>query len=139
MLKGGILNGQLLRVLGETGHKDLLLVSDAGMPLPKDVERVDLSLVPGIPAYTDVLQAVVDDIMVEKAFLAEEVKTISPKMHAKILEILKPTGCEIEYVPHVELKQIMQTTRACIRSGEFTGYANVILQAGVSYGGDAER
>ena len=77
--------------------------------------------------------------MVEKAFLAEEVKTISPKMHAKILEILKPTGCEIEYVPHVELKQIMQTTRACIRSGEFTGYANVILQAGVSYGGDAER
>ena len=91
MLKGGILNGQLLRVLGETGHKDLLLVSDAGMPLPKDVERVDLSLVPGIPAYTDVLQAVVDDIMVEKAFLAEEVKTISPKMHAKILEILKPT------------------------------------------------
>ena len=85
------MNGQLLRVLGETGHKDLLLVSDAGMPLPKDVERVDLSLVPGITAYTDVLQAVVDDIMVEKAFLAEEVKTISPKIHAKILEILKPT------------------------------------------------
>jgi len=139
MLKGGILNGQLLQVLGETGHMDTLLVSDAGMPLPLDVERVDLSLVPGIPAYTDVLSAVVDAIMVEKAFLAEEIKTISPNIHKQILEILAPTGCEIEYVPHRKLKEKMQNTRACIRSGEFTGYANVILQAGVSYGGDANR
>ncbi len=139
MLKGGILNGQLLRVLGETGHMDTLLVSDTGMPLPLNVERVDLSLVPGIPAYTDVLTAVVDTIMVEKAFLAEEIKTVSPKMHKKILEILAPTGCEIEYVPHTELKRKMQSARACIRSGEFTAYANVILQAGVSYGGDADR
>ena len=42
MLKTGIFHPQLLRVLGEIRHKDLLVIGDAGLPIPKGVERIDL-------------------------------------------------------------------------------------------------
>ena len=53
-------------------------------------------------------------------------------MHEKILETL-PKGIEIEYVPHVELKETTKSARAIIRTGEFTPYPSVILVAGCAY------
>ena len=49
MLKQGILHPQLLRVLGETGHMDHLMISDSGMPQPLGKERVDLAILPQLP------------------------------------------------------------------------------------------
>lgn len=132
MLKGGILNPQMARVLAELGHKDTLIVSDAGLPMPKDVERIDLAWKPNEPGYIEVLQEVLKYIVVEKAILAEELKTVSPEMHKKILETL-PKDIPIEYVPHVELKKQSQDARAIIRTGEFTPYPSVILVCGCAY------
>ena len=42
MKKSGILNAQLIRCIAELGHKDLFMIGDAGMPIPKGVEIVDL-------------------------------------------------------------------------------------------------
>lgn len=42
MLKTGILHPQLARVLAELRHKDTLVIGDAGLPIPKGVERIDL-------------------------------------------------------------------------------------------------
>ena len=49
MLKTGIFHPQLLRVLGEIRHKDLLVIGDAGLPIPKGVERIDLGWKQGSP------------------------------------------------------------------------------------------
>lgn len=138
MLKKGILNPQLLRVLGETGHMDQLMISDSGMPQPLGKERVDLAIVPQLPRLLDVLKAVADAMVIEKVFVAEEVKTVSPRYHAKLLKVLEPTGAEIVYIPHAKLKEMSKgpTLRACIRTGECTSYSTVIIQAGVSYSGD---
>ena len=38
MKKSGILNAQLIRCIAELGHKDLFMIGDAGMPIPKGVE-----------------------------------------------------------------------------------------------------
>jgi D-ribose pyranase len=132
MLKGGILNPQLAHVLACTGHTDMLVVTDAGLPLPLEVERVDLAWKPFEPGFIEVLEEVLKYTVVEKAFLAEEVKTKSPDMHKKILATL-PAGLPVEYVPHVELKKKTHGARAMIRTGEFTPYANVILVAGCAY------
>jgi D-ribose pyranose/furanose isomerase RbsD len=53
---------------------------------------------------------------------------------------LEKTGCEIAYLPHTEFKAMTRdkNMRACIRSGEYTSYSSVILQAGVNYGGEQE-
>ena len=48
MLKTGILHPQLARVLAELRHKDTIIIGDAGLPIPKGVERVDLGWSPVI-------------------------------------------------------------------------------------------
>jgi len=138
LLKQGILHPQLLRVLGETGHMDHLMVSDSGMPQPIGKERVDLAILPQLPRLLDVLAAIGEALAVEKVFVAEEVKTVSPRYLQKLLAVLEPMNCEVVFIPHAELKAMSQgdTLRASIRTGECTSYSTVILQAGVPYGGD---
>lgn len=140
MIKGDILNGDLLRVLGDTGHSDWLTICDAGIPIPLDKERVDLALTRGIPRTLDILKAMVDNMAIEKAFIAEEIDSYSPNYHKKLVDLLSKTGCEIVYISHVELKEMMhdKNMRACIRSAEFTSYSSVILQAGVTYSGEQD-
>lgn len=132
MLKKGILNPQMANLLAATGHKDYVVVSDAGLPMPLNVERIDLAWKPGEPKYLDVLNEVLENIVVEKVILAEELKTVSPKMHEQILELL-PKDIEFEYVPHVQLKEKTKSARGIIRTGEFTPYPSIILVAGCAY------
>jgi D-ribose pyranase len=45
MRKSGVLHARLAAVLTELGHTDLLVVADAGLPIPPGVERIDLAVV----------------------------------------------------------------------------------------------
>ena len=58
MKKSGILNAQLIRCIAELGHKDLFMIGDAGMPIPKGVEIVDLVVCGGVPTFKQVMDAV---------------------------------------------------------------------------------
>ena len=132
MLKGGILHAQLLKVLGELGHKDSIVVCDTGLPIPNGVERVDLAWKPHEPAYLPVLEELLKHIVVEKVILANEIKTVSPEMEKEILRLL-PEHVEIEYVEHTQLKQHTKSSKAIVRTGEFTPYSNIILVSGCAY------
>jgi D-ribose pyranase len=128
---GGILNGQLSRIISETGHTDRIVVSDAGLPIPLGVERVDLALRPGKPTFLDVLDAVLGELAVEAVTLAVEIRDASPELLDQILSRFPEITAQ--FVTHVELKARTTTARAVLRSGEFTSFANVILTAGVVY------
>jgi len=128
---GGILHGQLSRVISEMGHTDRLVVSDAGLPIPMPVERVDLALRPGLPAFLNVLDAVLAELSVQAVTLSSEMREASPKMLEAVLERLGER--DLSYVPHIEFKARTADARAIVRSGEFTPYANVILTSGVVY------
>ncbi len=125
------INPALSRVISETGHTDLVVVTDAGLPIPPASERIDLAYRPGAPAFFDVLDTVLAELVVEGATVSAEVAEQSPEVLAGLRERLP--DIEIELVPHVEFKERTHTARAFVRSGEFTPYANVILQAGVAY------
>lgn len=125
------INPALSRVISETGHTDLIVVTDAGLPIPPASERIDLAYRPGAPAFFDVLDTVLAEMVVEGATVSAEVADHSPEVLAELRERLP--GIEIELVPHVEFKKRTHDARAFIRSGEFTPYANVILHAGVAY------
>lgn len=132
MLKTGILHPQLARVLAELRHMDTLVIGDAGLPIPKGVERIDLGWKPGNPEYLDVLEEILKYIVVEKAVFADEALTVTPEFHKKALELL-PEGLPVEYIPHTQLKEKSRDAKAIILTGEFTGYTNVILVAGCAY------
>lgn len=127
------INPQLSRVISETGHTDGIVVTDAGLPIPVGSERVDLAYRPGAPAFLDVLDTVLAELVVEGATVSEEIRERSPEMLTALRERLEPLGVEIVFVPHVEFKEHTRSARAFVRSGEYTPYANVILTAGVAY------
>ena len=127
------INPALSRVISETGHTDLLVVTDAGLPIPPGSERIDLAYRPGAPAFFDVLDTVLAELVVEGATVSEEVADKSPEVLAALRERFAGQDFEIELIPHVEFKKLTHSARAFVRSGEFTPYANVILHAGVAY------
>lgn len=127
------LNPQLSRVVSELGHTDLLVVTDAGLPIPACVERVDLALREGIPAFLEVLDTILAELEIEGATASVEIAEVSPNMLEELRARLTERGVELTLVPHVAFKQLSKQARAAVRSGEFTPYANVILQAGVVY------
>lgn len=137
-LHEGILNVQLKKVLAATGHMDWLMLSDSAMPVPVEKERVDLAIVPGLPRQLEVLKAILNEKPIEKIYIASQIKEVSPKYLSKIQKMLDDIGIPLEFVPHDELKKMSRdyNTRACIRTGECTSYSTMILQCGVSYGGD---
>lgn len=132
MIKEGIFHPQLLKVLGEIRHKDMLIIADAGLPIPKGVERVDLGWKKGSPGYLEVLEEIVKVLAIDEAIFAEEALEVSKELHEKALEIL-PEGLPVSYVPHTQLKAISKNAKAIVLTGEFTGYTNVILVAGCAY------
>ncbi|MBQ3360158.1 D-ribose pyranase [Microbacterium sp. 22179] len=127
------INPALSRVISETGHTDLLVVTDAGLPIPPGSERIDLAYRPGAPAFFDVLDTVLAELVVEGATVSAEVAEKSPEVLEALRERFAGMDFEIELVPHIDFKKLTHGARAFVRSGEFTPYANVILHAGVAY------
>jgi D-ribose pyranase len=131
MRKSGILNQRILSATGSLGHTDGIVVCDAGLPIPLGVERIDLAVVRGVPRFLEVLEPLMAEIVVEKIILAEEMVTASPELYASIRKLAGSIA--IEQVSHEELKRLTHSAKAIVRTGEFTPYANVILQSGVDF------
>ncbi len=85
MRKTGILNQGILNATGSLGHTDRIVVSDAGLPIPLGVMRIDLTVVRGLPRLLDVLKPVMAEIHVEKIILSKEIEKASPEFLAQIL------------------------------------------------------
>jgi D-ribose pyranase len=131
MKKRGILNPQLSRVIAELGHTDALVIADAGLPIPADVERIDLALSGGIPSFLDVLNVILGEMQVERAVIAYEMQAKSPSLYARVRAAMH--GCPIGEASHEEFKLLTHGARAIVRTGEFTPYANIILYSGVVF------
>ncbi len=131
MKKTPLLNQAISAVIAGMGHSDALVIADAGLPIPDSVQRIDLAVTEGVPAFGDVLKVVMGELQVERAILAEEIKTKSPDMHTAILHWLGDVP--VHYVSHEQFKQTTSNAKAIVRTGEFTPYANIILIAGVVF------
>jgi len=131
MKKIGTLNQPLSAVIAGLGHMDQLVVADAGLPIPTGTQRIDLALKEGIPSFVDALEVILEEIQVESAIIADEMISTSPQIYQQLQKMLP--DLPIETIPHEELKKLTGGARAIVRTGEFTPYANIILNAGVVF------
>ncbi len=131
MKLGGVLNHRLSMVIAEMGHTDGLTVADAGLPVPTGVDRIDLALSPGIPSFAQVLEAIATELRVEEIVIAREAFNANPDA-LRAIEASFP-GVPIKAVPHAEFKSMTRETRAVVRTGECSPYANAILRSGVIF------
>lgn len=128
MKRMGIINAPISSVIAQLEHTDMLTIADAGLPVPSTTHRIDLALKPGVPGFLETLEVVLIEMFVEKAYVSEEIITISPHIFAGIQALLG--NVPIEPLPHVDFKELTGSTKAIIRSAEYTPFANVILVAG---------
>ncbi|MGT3004749.1 D-ribose pyranase [Pasteurella multocida] len=139
MKKTALLNAPLSQVIATLGHTDSLTICDAGLPIPKQVERVDLALSAGMPSFLQTFHAVVTEMFVERAIIAEEIKEKNPKILTALLNSLaqleqqQGNQIEVQYVSHDMFKTYTHASKAIVRSGECSPYANIILYSGVPF------
>ncbi|SNR24767.1 D-ribose pyranase [Paracoccus sediminis] len=127
MKRTPLLHSELSGLVAAMGHGDLLVIGDAGLPVPPGVRCIDLAVTRGVPRFFDVLDAVLAELTVERSAWASEASAgLARDLRARALG---QTGT----VDHDTFKALTRDARAIVRTGECTPYANVALWSGVAF------
>lgn len=145
MLKGQLLHPHILGALARGGHSSKVLISDGNYPhwskKGPHAEVVYLNLAPGKLSVTEVLEALVTAIPIERAEVMDYARTgpyaleRDPDIWTEFQRILAPTDCAGELV-RVERFQFYDEAGApdvvlTVATGEQRIYANLLLTIGV--------
>jgi D-ribose pyranase len=134
MKKTPLLNIALSRVVASLGHGDVLMIVDAGMPVPPGVELIDLALTHGVPDFVCVLNTVLAEMQVESHVLADEIFASQPPALATLQALHSSGGLgQRRQVSHEQLKTLSRSAKAIVRTGECQPYSNIALVAGVVF------
>jgi len=131
MKQRGVLHPELLDLIAGAGHGDIIVLTDAGLRVPKGARRIDLGLTCGVPTIMDVVRAVSTELVIEAATVATEFRQWNPDVYtATVVEL----PVEPDERPHQELMDDMaERAYAYVKTGECTAYASVALVCGVNY------
>ncbi|WP_349764284.1 D-ribose pyranase [Fusobacterium sp. SYSU M8D902] len=135
MKKSRLLNSELSYEISKIGHTAHITLCDAGLPIPRDVKRIDLAVEAGLPSFISVLEPILSEMQVEEIILAEEIKDKNPEMLKNIMRAFERANMspKIVWVKHEEFKKITKESEAIVRTGECSPYSNVILKSGVVF------
>jgi len=134
MKKSGIINPALSYALADLGHFDSFVICDMGFPIPRDAQRIDLSLVAGVPRVMPVLKACLNEVVVQELALLDGIKTANPGLHQELLALVH--NQEVRYLTLPEFREAAKEAKVYIRTGETMPCSNILL---VSASGVAER
>src|SRR5688500_3749520 len=104
MKKHGLLQHALVGTLASMGHTDLLVIADAGLPVPPGVTCIDLAVRCGLPLMLDVTRAIADELQVEEIIVADELLARDEALPVT-LQGLFPDA-RFRSVSHEELKRL---------------------------------
>ena len=131
MRKTKLINSEVSYTISKMGHTDSLTIGDCGLPIPNNVNRIDLALKYGVPSFIETLDTVLEELCVEEIVLAEEIIENNSAIYNEILKRFE--GINIVMVSHEEFKNMTKESKAVVRTGECTPYANIILKSGVVF------
>lgn len=131
MKKGKILNRAFNSAIAEMGHGDVLMVCDAGFPIPRDgVTIVDLAITQDLPGVLTVVDLLVGDYIYERVIVAEENKLYNPVFYKGLTERID--RCVIETSPHTDIiGKWRDSAKVIIRSGGLEPWGNIVFISGI--------
>ena len=128
MLKTGILNPHINGLLSRVRHTNTLVITDRGFPFWPQIETVDISLVDDVPTVLQVLEAIRQNFVIGRAWMAKEfLKTNTAKTRAAFAKGLR--GIPVVYQHHVDFKKCVPSAIGLIRTADTVQYANMILES----------
>lgn len=139
MKRNGILNAQLSGAIATLGHTDLLMVVDAGFPIPTTANRVDLAIAENLPDLRTVLRLVSDELVIQGVVRAEDVVSNNPRLDDFLLATFP--DAEFTTLSHASvLSDLAFKAKVIVRTGAFEPWGNIGLICGVDapkwFGGD---
>ena len=131
MKKTKLINSEISYTISKMGHTDSLAIGDCGLPIPNEVNRIDLALKYGVPTFLETLDTVLEELCVEEILIANEIIENNENIHNEILKRFEKI--KVTYVSHEEFKNQTKESKAVVRTGECSPYANIILKSGVVF------
>ena len=133
MNKGKCINPCILAAVSRLGHGDKILIADGNYPLNSktgDAEKIWVSLSPGLPTVTDVLDALQSIINVEAAAVMQPSEGPEPEIF-KEFEAMLP-GMELQKLGRYEFYSecTEKPLSLAIATGEKRTFANLLLTVG---------
>ena len=84
MKKTKLINSEISYTISKMGHTDSLTIGDCGLPIPNEVNRIDLALKYGVPTFLETLDTVLDELCVEEIVIANAIKIVN---HYHIIKV----------------------------------------------------
>ena len=131
MRKTKLINSEVSYTISKMGHTDSLTIGDCGLPIPDCVYRIDLALKYGVPSFLETLDTVLEELCVEEIVIAEEIVEENTNIYNEILKRFE--NIKVTMVSHEDFKKMTKESKAVVRTGECTPYANIILKSGVVF------
>ena len=131
MRKTKLINSEVSYTISKMGHTDSLTIGDCGLPIPSGVNRIDLALKYGVPSFLETLDTILEELCVEEIVIAQEIVEKNNNIYNEILKRFE--DIKIVMVSHEEFKNMTKTSKAVVRTGECSPYANIILKSGVVF------
>jgi len=147
MKNSRLFNSHVISVLSRLGHGDILAITDYGFPFPMHdkTKSLDLAISENVPGFLDVVELIMDECVVEGAFIAEETAVKNPTVQEELVALLHNKDktvqdIDIRTMPHAELKNLVlhgaekgSPVVAMLRTGECTPFANILFVIGVPF------
>lgn len=130
MKRGTILNKDLNEAIASMGHGDVMIVCDAGFPIPSGAWRIDLAIKQDLPDLESVLSVIGQDLIAEKVVYATEMAENNPTLLAKVEGLFSDS--QLDSVPHSEMiTEMPARAKVIVRTGAFDPWGNIALFSGV--------
>lgn len=134
MKKHGIYNKALMTAIADMGHEEYIVIGDAGIPIARPEQRIDLAVAQDLPTIAQVLDLVMDEFIFEECIVAEEQKNFNP-VHYKAVEDMVHKRYEtmkVQTKPHYEFfAEYLPKAKYIVRTGSLMPWGNVVLKAGI--------
>ncbi len=136
MLKGQLLQPEILAALGQAGHGAKVLIADGnfafGPIIHPRAKVVWLNLAPGMVTVTDVLKVLLTAIPIEAVDVMTPESGEEPSIHADFRSIL-PANVPVTKHKRFAFYDVTRSpdTILVIATGEQRIYANIVLTIGV--------
>ena len=125
MKKKGIINSKLMGALAGLGHTDSIVITDAGLPIPRECETIDLALVDGVPGFLETVKAVLNEIIVEEAVIFKPMKEANPRMYDELEKIMPKQKKRL--LEGEDFIEAVKNSKIVVRTAEFSPCCNTIL------------
>ncbi len=136
MLKGRLLQPQIIKTLAAAGHGSTVLIADGNYPASTKVGRngdvVYMNLCPGKVLVTDVLETLLSTIPVEAAQVMQPEDGSEPEIYPEFRNLL-PDGVDLQPLGRFEFYHSASGPdhALTIATGDQRLYANILLTIGV--------